>query len=662
MKSEIFAIPQRLNMGFHYTLQYSRRTRVFVIGLVDQGSEAWEAWYLGIHGEAAMQEIAAAGYTAVEVHFLYGYGLKGEREEWLRTKELVRNAHKAGLLVFGYFQFFSVQQETFFVECPWARDCVQVDEHGKRIEFRYDRPALCISHPEVVQYYLDGVELGLSECELDGIRLDNDYYKGCYCETCQEGFRVWLRDNFDEQTALRVFGLRSLEGMSLVPASAKRNKRDPLWLATVLFRQQLRQKVIRAISEKVRAVNPQAILGGNPGVARQSDDASRGHVYTPDLGETHHLVCAENSRFPAREGNHTRHQVYLYKNGQANDFKVFASHHIYTDSDFVRWPETREECALSLCEALAFGGHPACTTWGIRMDGDSGRSLWQRPVFLQAFSPLACFLDKWSEWFRDASCDATVGVYFNRTCCCVNDIEAWLSLHGAIQSLLQNQLPFRLVGRDDDQALEGLEVVLIGDMQYVSDAQFERFIAFAEGGGRILMTGQSCHCDEWALKRKDADLQRLSGHPNVTRLDHTPGKIAFESDAAFRNWTEEAHGTRHPETPLPPDHRRLVAAIIDLLPQPPIHVAGSPFIAIDTFSNPQGQRFIHVLNYDNSNPSDVVITIPCATTAVDFAMPDELGSRNRPKVRHLDNETIITLEGLHTYCVVRVRSFHSAPV
>ena len=29
--------------------------------------------------------------------------------------------------------------------------------------------------------YLDGIELGLRYCDLDGIRLDNDYYKGCYC-------------------------------------------------------------------------------------------------------------------------------------------------------------------------------------------------------------------------------------------------------------------------------------------------------------------------------------------------------------------------------------------------------------------------------------------------------------------------------------------------
>ncbi len=653
MKSEIFAIPQRLNMGFHYTLQYSRRTRIFVIGLVDQGSEEWEEWYLKMHEPQAMRDIVAAGYTAIEVHFLYGYGLEGERDEWQRTKKLVANAHAEGLLVFGYFQFFSVQQETFFIESPWARECVQIDENGKRFEFKYDRPALCLSHPQVLQYYLDGVELGLRECALDGIRLDNDYYKGCYCDSCQQAFRRWLGEQFDEAAALRIFGLKSLEGMSLVPAAAKRNKRDPLWLATVRFRQHQRQSVIRAISEKVRAVNPKAILGGNPGVARQADDAYRGHVYTPDLGETHNLVCAENSRFPARVGDSTCHQVYLYKNGQANEFAVFASHHIYLKDNFVRWPETVEECALSLCEALAFGGHPACTTWGIRMDGDSGRSLYQRPVFLQSLKPVAAFLDAYGEWYRGASCDAAVGVYFNRECCCIDVVNGWLSLHGSIQCLLQNQLPFRLVGRDDSSALDGLDVILIPDMQYVSDAQVARFHAFAEAGGRVLMTGDSCLYDQWALNRPSADLARLREHPNVRHVAETPEKIAFESDAAFRNWTEEAHGTRHPDTPLPPGHRQLVRALRELLSVKPIQVVGSPFVAIDTFANPQGERFVHVLNYDNSNPCDIIVTIPCAVSNIEIAMPEGLGTGEPPQVHAVDGETLVKLSGLHTYGVIR---------
>ncbi len=80
--------------------------------------------------------------------------------------------------------------------------------------------------------------------------------------------------------------------------------RDPLWHATVLFRQEQRQNMMRQISEKIRTIKPDAILGGNPGINRRFDDAYRIHIYTPDLAETHHLVCAKTYATP---GAHRRY-------------------------------------------------------------------------------------------------------------------------------------------------------------------------------------------------------------------------------------------------------------------------------------------------------------------------------------------------------------------
>ena len=97
-----------MNMGFHYTAQFSRRTRVNVMGLVDHSTPAWEAWYNKTHEYEALQQMADAGYELIEIHFLYGFGLKNERHEVELTRKMTANAHRAGLRVVGYFQFFSV--------------------------------------------------------------------------------------------------------------------------------------------------------------------------------------------------------------------------------------------------------------------------------------------------------------------------------------------------------------------------------------------------------------------------------------------------------------------------------------------------------------------------------------------------------------------------
>ena len=64
-------------MGFHYTQQFSRRTRVNVMGVVDQSSDEWERWYKKTHELDALVKMADAGYKLIEIHFMYGFGIEG---------------------------------------------------------------------------------------------------------------------------------------------------------------------------------------------------------------------------------------------------------------------------------------------------------------------------------------------------------------------------------------------------------------------------------------------------------------------------------------------------------------------------------------------------------------------------------------------------------
>jgi hypothetical protein len=423
-------------------------------------------------------------------------------------------------------------------------------------------------------------------------------------------------------------------------------------MAMVDFRQKHRQEMMREISRHLLAIKPNAILGGNPGIGRRFDDPHRLHVHVPFLGETHHLVCAENARFPARSGETIRHQALLYKYGQSNRFAVFASHTPKLDDDTCRWPATLEECALSLCEGLAFGGHPLCTTWGIRMDGAEDKTVYQRPLFRQALDPVVSFLNHHGEIYRGASCNAAVGVYQNRESLCSDALNAWLSMQGAVQALLQNQIPFRLVDRDEERLCDGLELLIVPDVQLVSDAQIARFHAFAERGGRLLVTGASCRYDEWRLPRERSALDFLWAHPNVQRSAGTPEKLDFGSDEECRAyWGGSAGGKWHKNLPLPVHEAEFIARARDCLPPPDVEVHGSRFAAIDTFTTPHGRQYVHILNYDNVNPCNLTVTLRHARN-IAVHMPDRLGTRAQPAVQADSEEAVVTLTGLHTYCVI----------
>ena len=641
MRNSLFETPSCMIMGFHYTRQFSRRSRVKVVGLVDQSTETWERWYLRMHEEEAVKRIADAGYNLMEVHFLYGFGLAGEREEYELTRRIVKHAHRHGIQVLGYFQFFSVQSELFFPENPWARECLQLKSDGTPHEYAYNRPALCFTHEKVRQYYLEGIERGLSYCDLDGIRLDNDYFRGCYCENCQHAFRKYLHRTFDEQQARRVFGIPHFEGVSLVPIE---KCDDPLWAAMVRFRQSQRQDVMRLLSRKVAEVKPGAVLGGIPAVSRGPKSLSLRHVYPPDLGETHHLVCAENSQFPARTGNSIRHQVEIYKFGQSSDFAVYPSHHLHRSDGRIRWPETREECALSLCEALCFGGHVACTTWGLRMDEGEDRILFERPEFLAALEPVQQFLAEHGSLYRGARCNAAVGVYINRESLACDSVHCWYSLQGLLQILLTRKIPFRFVDRDTDELLDDLQVLVVPDIRLASNEQLARIAKFAETG-RVLLTGESFAFDEFFIRREGPERSELMAMANVLHLVDTPER-ADESEMQFR-------GTNPTLLPMP-EKADAFSDALAMVWEPAVNVEATPFVTIDTFDGANGELLIHILNYDNETPADVGLEIQGSIDAVEVIGPGPLGPGDAATVHTASNRCRITIPQLHTYAVVQV--------
>jgi Beta-galactosidase len=628
MYNSFLASPKLMNMGFHYTAQFSRRTRVNVMGLVDHSTPEWEEWYKKTHEYEALQQMADASYELIEIHFLYGFGLKSERKEVELTRKMTANAHRAGLKVVGYLQFFSVQQELFFRENPWAEKCLQLKADGTRHQYDYDRPALCFSHEKVRQYYLDGIKLGLEYCNLDGIRLDNDYYRGCYCEKCRELFRQYLHSKFSPDEAERVFGLRDLRDIVMPP---HQRGSDPAWLEMVRFRHQQRQQMMKLLKNKIRAIKPDGILGGNPAVTRRIEDTSRINVYLPDLGETHDLVCAENSLFPARHESTIRGQYLAYKYGQAANFSVFASHHLYRDGR-IRWPETSEECALSLFEALAFGGHTPCTTWGIRKDGD--KTLYQRPEFMRATFAMAEFLKQHRALFTEAKCAATVGIYTNRESQIADSEICFASLQGAVLSLLQGQIPFRLVPFDNAEPLKGLDLLIVPNVRLISDAQLKVLQAFADRGGKILMTGESGKFDEYFLTRKPIPEQA-----GFTFTLTTPEAIDLQHVKREGNYKN---------LPLPEkvdDFLAQVKALTSLQ----FTVTGGDFVCIELSRAKSGNLILYLLNYDNSNPANLKIT---------FADLIKLSEIHSPREFGLDDAVLkdnkITISNLRTFAALEI--------
>ncbi len=635
MYNKFLSTPKMMNMGFHYTEQYSRRNRINVLGLVDHSTPEWSEWYQQTHEAESLQKMADAGYNLIEIHFLYGFGLKSEAEEIELTKKMVQNAHAAGIKVLGYFQFHSVQEELFYIENPWAKDCEQIQADGARKEYRYDRPALCFSHEKVKQYYLDGVEYGLKHCNLDGIRLDNDYFKGCYCTKCKQLFHEYLRDNFPPEKAKEVFGFSDLSNITMPPAQ---RGFDPAWLEMIKFRQQQRQEMMKLIHDKIASIKPDAILGGNPAVTRKFDSDSANCFYPPDLGKTNHLVCGENSLSPEFLGDAIRTQAVIYKFGECSGFKVFPSHHKYTVDNRVRWPGSSEECARTLCEALCFGGHIPCTTWGIRMDGNINSALYERPEFLKATKSISDFIKKNSDIYKNAECSAEAGIYINRENRISNARSAFASLHGLIQILLKLRIPFRFIAEDKAELLNGLKLLIIPDVQPVSDKQLENFVEFSRRGN-VLLTGSACKYNEYFLKRQSLWENIFPDMTKVKTVNGVPEAVNLDKVKFFDNFVKDI--------PMPDSYEIFAKQLLSLY-QPEIKIKNGAAIAVDTYKNDKNEHFIHLLNYDNGNPADIIVELPSACRSIELFQPELFGSESI----NINNNSV-EINKFHTYAVIK---------
>ncbi len=571
-KNPFLSTPKLFNMGFHYTEQYSLRTRVKVIGLVDHASPDWQSWYLHCHTRPALQKMREVGYDFVEIHYIYGFGLKGESREIERSKEMVENAHAVGLKVIGYFQFFSVQEELFMLENPWAAQCLAVDAEGKRLEYNYDRPSLCFSHPQVREYYLKGAEHGLLYCGLDGIRLDNDYYKGCYCPLCQKLFHQYLAEKYSPEEALRCFGFSDLSGLRF---PRQRGRVDPAYLEMTLFRQQQRQSMMRKLRQHIDQIKPGALLGGNPAVSRKTENDALYNFYPADLAETHDLVCAENSLFPGinRNGG-IRSQTEIYAFAAASGFNAYPSHHIHDAENKIRWPDS-DECALTLAEALAWGQIP-CTTWGLRFDG-AEKSLYERSEFLAVAKPFAEFIHQYPDIWQDTVNIAPTAIYINRESRLLFPEECQSSLWGLLQILLKHGIPFRFVTEDGAEALQGVETLLVPNVQMISELQLNCFRQVP----KLIMTGNSGRYDLQAFERATAPKSDFPDAP----------------EAVPRNSLDNPA-----QLPYPINGEQL-------LPFLPQGLGNGQTVGTTLFQVPDGRRFLHIVNY---GPDEALVKLATA--------------------------------------------------
>ena len=113
------------------------------------------------------------------------------------------------------------------------------------------------------------------------------------------------------------------------------------------------------------------------------------------------------------------------------------------------------------------------------------------------------------------------------------------------------------------------------------------------------------------------------------------------------------HGRNYCFVSLPPEGDKFIKELKAVY-ENPIKVSSSPFVAIDLFQNDKKEVFIHVINYDNTSPQDVLIELN-KEMKVQTVSPQIIGCDAVENYEE-KGKTKIKLKNLHTYAVIKANA------
>lgn len=319
-------------------------------GVTGLAQECLDDWYEQLHSEDVAKAAAELGINWAVTHFVKGFGLDYEKEEIARTAALTSICHRYGIKVFGYLQYGTILHETFFQECPQAKDWIQLDEAGAP-QLWCGSPLRflpCIHADEHHQYLRECIRRGLQDIGLDGLHFDNFYSRPCYCPRCRQEFRAYANAEIPPESAL-----------------ANEPHHDPVVRQWIRFRCDRLASLMEEISRFARAIKPDVKLIWNPSPIRGTlnQAALRGTDFR-QLGPRAGILWSESGNFPGCRDGRLIHQVNFFKTAEAIGYQTFSTTWM-RGAEGLGLPQTAAEIALNTAESAAFGAVPG-SNWLLR--------------------------------------------------------------------------------------------------------------------------------------------------------------------------------------------------------------------------------------------------------------------------------------------------------
>lgn len=491
------------------------------------GNGAWLTdWRKRLQKPETLRELQELGVTMLVTRFFKGFGPQTEAGEWDETRAFVRQAQNLGLKVWGYQQGGSLFGETLFRERPEAREWVAKTREGRDLTWgaSYFRFLPCLSHPGYQAFFLEILEHGIRGLRLDGIHVDNNYYRGCHCERCTGRFREWLSHRPDLET---LTGLPETEAVDPPPLDAPDALiTDPLRILWIEFNVDTRRCFYERARRHLKSLRADAVLCANPAWPRNLS-SRRNLSLDPSIeGGLCDVLFAENGSQPGWK-RRLASQAEAHLLAEAGGYRTLSTSWLHRPD---AWRHGQPACnppedAAGIWTGLAeeFSYFPAAlgNNWMLRSACDRDRILADTmPAHMEAFREAMAF-------FRNLETQASLperrtwgeyGVLLNPVSLSLCGQTTGEISRAVIRYLQLRRLPFRVLFSVDEATPEMRHLIACQQL-CLSDAELAALLAFAgEQGKSVTLLGDVGRYNEWFIPRNETDWRARLDRPGVRRF------------------------------------------------------------------------------------------------------------------------------------------------
>ena len=607
--------------NLHEPLAFYRRENRMMAGVA--ADSLWlEDWYRKVRSDDTIRELADLGANILYVNFAKGSG-DPKYEDLAGARELVARCHRRGLRTLAYIQFPCQIVESLLPGRPEARNWLARDRFGRPQFYggsRYYRHYMCPSHPGYIDYLKGTIRKALVDYHMDGVFLDNFYYRPCYCEHCQQRFRDYLKARFPDP--LTSIGVSNLDGVRIPEIDSRETLiTDRLHQVWADWRVALLPGVAASLRRFVKGIDPDAAFCANICYPRMDNWHLRGTDPRRFLRLFDIAYAEASGRFPRWEKGVAVNNAQVFLMGCGGGANVLAG--VWLPGSAL--PETAEQIELCLAEPLAFGGHVLAGIWALRMKGrkyarneqELSDPYFTRPEIGCTWARYNRFLLTHPELYCDSTLDSPVAIYHSAASMRYDFGVAYPAFANTLQALLQARIPFTVLCSEDLVELRRYRVLLICSQRCLSNEEIVTIEHFVRRGGRLIVTGQSGLFDQARRERPDFGLKHLTG----ASLFDRPGRDVYRKTVGKGG---TVFFTRAPElvgvntrsatvSPAVPDSMHIVVDAVRrcLGPALKLEVQAPPSVLLVVFKTADDATVTHLVNYDNHQVlENLILSVP----------------------------------------------------